>query len=445
LLERTLRESWRREMEAASLYQACAERETDPRRRDIFRRLADLEFRHAKWWQDKLAELGAEVPRPDELTARDVKNVSPEQALTEIEAIERGNADWYKSLRHVLDDPQLHAVIDQIEADEAEHAEWGADLAPTGSGDAAAPSQTSAQPTTPTTAPPPTTPDETLADDARPHGPLADGQPVDGAHTDGTWSNSQRVNGPRAEGSRHHGVGRRLQSMWREERWHRQHTGGWVGDAIYGVNDGLGAIFGIIAGVAGYTNSNHTILVSGFFGALASTLSMGAGAWLATKSENELMQSEIQHERQEIAANPEHELEELALLYELKGFSRQEAESVARRIASNPEQFLQTMAQEELGIHEASHGNPWKSALFGGLSTFVGAIIPLVPFFFLTGWVAMLVAAIISLAAHFAVGAAKSLITVRSWWASGLEMTLVGIIVGVVSYGLGLLGSVVLG
>lgn len=81
----------------------------------------------------------------------------------------------------------------------------------------------------------------------------------------------------------------------------------WLGDAIYGVNDGLGAIFGIIAGVAGYTSSGHTVLVSGFFGAMASTFSMGAGAWLATKSENELMESGLEKAKQEIQQNREGE------------------------------------------------------------------------------------------------------------------------------------------
>lgn len=238
---------------------------------------------------------------------------------------------------------------------------------------------------------------------------------------------------------------KRLKSIWGEERWHRRESGGWVGDAIYGVNDGLGAIFGIIAGVAGYAHADKTILISGFFGALASTLSMGAGAWLAAKSENELLETELQHERREIEEDPSHEIEELKLLYQLKGLSEEESERISSQVSQDPENFLKTMAQEELGIHETSTANPWNSALFGSASTFVGAIIPLLPFFFLHGWKAMLIAAVVSLIAHFVVGALKSIITARSWWASGFEMTVVGLLVGVVSYGLGELGSLLLG
>lgn len=238
---------------------------------------------------------------------------------------------------------------------------------------------------------------------------------------------------------------RKLNRLWKSERWHRKESGGWLGDAIYGVNDGLGALFGIIAGVAGYTQADQTILVSGMFGALASTLSMGAGAWLATKSENELMDAELHAERREIEENPEHEMEELALIYELKGFTGEDATRIAQQIASDRERFLTTMAQEELGIHETGRGKPWSSALFGGVSTLVGAVIPLIPFFFMRGAPALILAAVVSILAHFVVGALKSRVTVRSWWTSGLEMTLVGVIVGGASYLLGELGRALIG
>ncbi len=236
-------------------------------------------------------------------------------------------------------------------------------------------------------------------------------------------------------------IGESLGRLWGAERWHKRDSVGWLGDAIYGVNDGLGAIFGIIAGVAGYTANSHTVLVSGFFGAVASTLSMGVGAWLSTRSKNELAHSEQQHERREILENPDEELEELRLLYELKGFTKNEAAEIADRLAGDPEQLLKAMSQEELGLSEDGEGNPWSSAGIGALSTFVGGILPLTPFFFMSGIAAIVAAAIVSIVAHFAVGAAKSVVTVRSWWTSGLEMTVAGILVGIVSYAVGLLGT----
>ncbi|WP_258111827.1 VIT1/CCC1 transporter family protein [Alicyclobacillus sp. SP_1] len=238
-----------------------------------------------------------------------------------------------------------------------------------------------------------------------------------------------------------HPAQNRLHKIFGQERWHKSQTGGWIGDAIYGVNDGLGAIFGIIAGVAGYTSNVHIVLVSGLFGALASTLSMGAGAWLASKSESELEQQELAHEMREIRENPEHEIEELALLYQLKGFNEAEADAIAHKIATDESLFVKTMAQEELGIQETESGSHWKSAFVGSLSTLVGGLVPLIPFLFASGILALILAAAVSIVAHFAVGALKTLVTARRWWTSGLEMTMAGIIVGVVAYGLGLLGT----
>ena len=102
------------------------------------------------------------------------------------------------------------------------------------------------------------------------------------------------------------------------------------------------------------------------------------------------------------------------------------------------------MLQEELGVSEEQFPNPWGSALSGSLSTAVGAIVPVIPFFFMQGLSAIIAAAIISIIAHFLVGAAKSLVTVRSWWQSGLEMTIVGVIEGVITYALGYFGSTLL-
>ena len=228
-----------------------------------------------------------------------------------------------------------------------------------------------------------------------------------------------------------------LDVMLRRERWHKR-GGGWLGNAIYGANDGLGAVFGIVSGVAGYTGGSHLVLISGLAGMLASALSMGSGAFLATKSEREVYEAEIQREKNEIEEEPEEEKEELSLFYQLKGFTEEEAGLLSTRLAEKPEQFLRTMAHEELGLSEENFPNPWTAALSAMLSTGLGAFIPIIPFFFLQGIPAILAAAIISLLAHFAVGAAKTLVTGRSWFNSGMEMTVVGAVEAVITYVLGL-------
>ena len=229
-----------------------------------------------------------------------------------------------------------------------------------------------------------------------------------------------------------------LDKILKRERWHGR-GGSWVADAIYGANDGLGAVFGIVSGVAGATNNQqHYILISGLAGMLASTLSMGAGAYLAAKSEAEVYEAEISRERAEVEENPEEEIEEMSLFYQLQGFTSEESQKMAERLAQQPEQFVQAMAQSELGLSEHRFPNHWTAAISAAVSTAIGAFVPIIPFFFFGGMAAVIASFVISLVAHFAVGALKSLITIRSWWASGLEMTWIGIIVAVVTYGLGL-------
>jgi len=229
-----------------------------------------------------------------------------------------------------------------------------------------------------------------------------------------------------------------LDKILKRERWHGR-GGSWVADAIYGANDGLGAVFGIVSGVAGATNNQqHYILISGLAGMLASTLSMGAGAYLAAKSEAEVYEAEISRERAEVEENPEEEIEEMSLFYQLQGFTPEESQKMAERLAQQPEQFVQAMAQSELGLSEHRFPNYWTAAISSAVSTAIGAFVPIIPFFFSGGITAVAASFGISLVAHFAVGALKSLITIRSWWASGLEMTWIGIIVAIVTYGLGL-------
>ena len=228
-----------------------------------------------------------------------------------------------------------------------------------------------------------------------------------------------------------------LDTILRREQWHVRGTG-WIGDAIYGVNDGLGAVFGIVSGMAGYTGGSEVVLAAGLAGTLASALSMGAGAYLSSKSQREVYESEIARERAEIEEDPHEELLELELFYQLKGFSAEESRSMAEQLQKRPKQFLRTLVQEELGLSEETFPNPWRSTLSASLSTAVGGFIPIIPFFFTVGMPAVIASFVISTLAHFVVGASKALVTARPWWATGLEMTIVGIIEAAITYGLGL-------
>jgi VIT1/CCC1 family predicted Fe2+/Mn2+ transporter len=221
------------------------------------------------------------------------------------------------------------------------------------------------------------------------------------------------------------------------ETWHR--TGaGWISGAIYGANDGLAAVFGIVAGVSGATGGSSFVLTAGLSGAVASGLSMATGAFLAARSEAEVAAANVARERREVEDNPNEEREELSLFYQLKGVDEETANLIAERVSKDPEAMLKAQVSEELGGGESAT-DPVQSATAAGISTFLGAMVPVIPFFFLHGTPAVVVAFVVSLIAHFLVGASKALFTLRKWWSAGLEMTLAGVIVGGITYGLGLL------
>jgi VIT1/CCC1 family predicted Fe2+/Mn2+ transporter/rubrerythrin len=366
----TVEKMWRREVEAATTYRHLANRETDPKRKDILVRLAEQEEKHAARWAERIEAATGRRPDPKEVERglSWFQRISdPSVVLHRLEQEENKAEAEYDQLMSSLNDPTDRQIAEEAMLEERDHAVVL----------------------------------RTLAGGALPT--------------------------PRST----------LDTILRRERWHVRGTG-WIGDAIYGVNDGLGAVFGIVSGMAGYTGGSEVVLAAGLAGTLASALSMGAGAYLASKSEREVYESEVSRERAEIEEDPHEELLELELFYQLKGFSVEESRTMAERLQKEPKQFLRSLVQEELGLSEESFPNPWRSTISAAASTAIGGFIPIIPFFFTIGMPAVVASFVISTLAHFAVGASKALVTTRSWWASGAEMTAVGVIEAAVTYGLGL-------
>src|SRR5438552_8447480 len=137
----------------------------------------------------------------------------------------------------------------------------------------------------------------------------------------------------------------RLNRILGRESWHRTGSG-WISGAIYGANDGLAAVFGIVAGVSGATGGSRFVLTAGLAGAIASALSMATGAFLAERSTLEVAAANIEGERKEVRENPGEEQEELSLFYQLKGMDKSEADALAERLAQDPEALLRVHAPE---------------------------------------------------------------------------------------------------
>lgn len=219
------------------------------------------------------------------------------------------------------------------------------------------------------------------------------------------------------------------------EPWHRVESGGFLRNIVYGFNDGLTANFGLVAGVLGATATaqHEAVVVAGVAGVIADALSMGSSGYLAAKSEQEVHAHEIAMERDEIAYMPELERDELALIYETKGMTPANAKALADEALKDPERMLQEKVQAELGI-SAPVSSPLREGWITGSATAVGALLPVFPFFILRGMPAIVTAFAVAMAAHFLVGAARSVFTGRGLIRSGIDMFVVGLGVAVVGY-----------
>jgi len=375
--------AWRGEVLAAKVYELIAQRLPD-RQAKLIRRIAEVEDAHRLRLESRMHELGMAIPDRESVRVgpwlRLQARVAPvDRLLAAREAAEQSDVDDVYG--RPTGDPVTDGLFEEIREQERSHASTV----------------------------------QELRRESRDSSAQSDGRDAAGAAQ------------ARA----------RLDRILARERWH-QRGGGWISDAIYGANDGLASVFGIVAGVSGATGGSSFVLTAGLSAAIASALSMSTGAFLAARSEAEVVAANVERERQEIVEHPGEEQEELSLFYQVKGIDEATADQLAATIGQHPDAMLEALSAEELGVTKAGTGDPAQSALAAGVSTGVGAIIPVIPFMFTTGTPAIVAAAIVSLVAHFLVGAAKSLVTLRSWWSAGLEMTLAGVIVGGATYLVGL-------
>jgi VIT1/CCC1 family predicted Fe2+/Mn2+ transporter len=219
---------------------------------------------------------------------------------------------------------------------------------------------------------------------------------------------------------------------------HRGGLGGNLRATVFGVNDGLVSNASLVLGVAGAAAPSSFVLVSGIAGLLAGALSMAAGEYVSVRSQREMYEYQIALEREEIAEYPEEEAEELALIYAARGVALAQAREVSQALLARPEQALDVLSREELGLNPDDLGSPLGAATASFLSFAAGAAVPLVPFLIrLGGSRALAGTAGLTLVALFAVGLALSLFTGRQALRGALRMVLIGGGAGVLAFGVG--------
>jgi vacuolar iron transporter family protein len=224
----------------------------------------------------------------------------------------------------------------------------------------------------------------------------------------------------------------------RLEGRHRSGGGNALRAAVLGANDGLVSNLSLVMGVAGAAMNERTILITGLAGLLAGAGSMALGEWLSVQSSRELYRHQIETEQAELLMAPEEEEEELALIYQARGLGQEQARAFAASMMSNPDTALETLAREELGIDPNElGGSAWEAAITSFLLFSIGAIVPVLPFFFAGGQLALMLSVAFSTLALFTVGAAITLFTGRTVLFSGLRQVAFGLVAAALTFGIG--------
>jgi VIT1/CCC1 family predicted Fe2+/Mn2+ transporter len=196
-------------------------------------------------------------------------------------------------------------------------------------------------------------------------------------------------------------------------------------------------------GIAGATVAQTGVLLAGMAGLLAGALSMALGEWISVKSSQELYENQMQLEMDELETNPEGERKELKLIYMAKGIPEDQAIKIVDDLMKDKNLAHQVLVKEELGINaEELKGSAIEAALSSFFLFAIGAIIPVLPFMFLSGYQAIVLSTLLSAIGLFLIGAAITLFTGRNVWFSGFRQVIFGLAAAAVTFGIGKLFGV---
>jgi predicted membrane protein (TIGR00267 family) len=219
----------------------------------------------------------------------------------------------------------------------------------------------------------------------------------------------------------------------------RPHAGFDLRDIILGGQDGLVNVLGLVLGVAGATADARLVIISGLAATFAESISMAAVAYTSSKAARDHYRGQLRREEREIETVPAAERKEIEAIYRKKGFRGRLLNAVVEKITSDRRVWLDTMMNEELHLHPQEWAHPLRNGVIVGISSVIGSLIPLAPFFFLPVDAGIRAALLLALVILFGMGAAKARLTIGTWWKSGLELAVIGGLAAIAGYIVGLL------
>ncbi len=218
---------------------------------------------------------------------------------------------------------------------------------------------------------------------------------------------------------------------------HRDVRGGGARAAVFGLSDGLVTNISLVLGVAGASPGGQIVRLVGVAGLVAGAFSMGAGEYLSMAAQRELLERELDVERESLSQSPEGEAQELLGMYEERGIAPAVARDMVHEVMQDPELALETHAREELGISPAHLGSPVQAAVSSFLSFALGAFIPLVPWLITSGTAAIVASIVLTVVASLTVGVVLATFTQRLVVRSALRQLVITAVAAGVTYGIG--------
>lgn len=213
-------------------------------------------------------------------------------------------------------------------------------------------------------------------------------------------------------------------------------------DVILGVNDGLVSTFLLVSGVVGGGLDATQVLLTGIAGAVAGMISMAIGEYIATKSQEEVFDAELELERQHLRWHRDMERTQLREMLAERGMKGEDLDTVVNIIDSDDDVMMSMHKALEFGIVDDERRSPYKAAVTSGLLFLSGSLPSVIPFAVWTSTGAALVAAaVLSGIGLFAVGAAKTLQTRKNPILSGAENLVLGFVGGAIAFGIGRLAD----
>lgn len=232
-----------------------------------------------------------------------------------------------------------------------------------------------------------------------------------------------------------------VQSQERQPRGYTPHIGQtrqYWRDIILGVNDGLVSIFLLVVGVVSGGLDREQALLTAIAGAIAGAVSMAAGEYLATKSQEEVLAAEISLERTHIENFRDMEVDQLHGFFADMGVKPEHMDGVMAGFAENDEALLNAMAALEFGIVDSERRSPHRAMVMSGVLFLLGSMPSVLPFALAgSAQVALIWATALSLAGLFVVGVVKAYVAKTHWLRSGLENLIVAGVGGTMAWGIG--------